>query len=487
MFNRYERIIIFMVGLCPLIFVLGLGLSGCAIPFYQNEMDELPDSKISTREYAPSPNAEFRHEDPHTTFPTSVPHQPDGDLSQDGPLSLERIKSLARQYNPTLIQAWSQVEGERAKALQAGLYPNPIGGYIGDQINARKTIGEFQGGFLQQELVTAGKLELSRQKYLARASAAEYQALAQEYRVMNAIIIQFYRLLGFQERLDIQRELLKSWEDQHLTVKEMLNVGQANQADLRLAKVQLQRQALAAQMAENEVQMEQERLLTLVGTSFPIGSVSGHIAEDLPPLQYQKSLHRLLQESPELWLARANVRADQIMVEREQVEPIPNITVRGSAGRNYVETQTVYGVQAFIEIPIFDWNQGTLQQARADLRRQEAQVRLTELRLRRNLAEQFQQYLTALQHITSYREVILPEGEERYRIQLQSYQDNREAWPAVLDAQQEFFRLRLEYINQSIAWRTARVAIEGFLLIDGLQTPGGVTPAGHLDANPKPR
>ncbi|HBP89370.1 MAG TPA: transporter [Nitrospiraceae bacterium] len=402
-------------------------------------------------------------------------------------LSLQRLKKVARKHNPTLIQAWVLVEGERAKALQAGLYPNPIGGYSGDQINVKNTIGEFQGGFIQQEFVTAGKLELSREKYLARASAAEYQALAQEYRVMNGIVIQFYRLLGFQERVDIQRELLKSWQDQLLTVKEMVNVGQANEADLRQSRVQLQQQQLSVLMAENEVQLERERLMAILGTSLPGEPISGKLEEDLPPIRFEEALQRLLQESPELALAHANVRSDQIMVQREQAEPIPNITLRGSAGRNYVETQTVYGIQAYIKIPIFDWNQGTIQQARADLRRQEAQVTLTELRLRRSLAEQFQQYLTALQHITSYRELLLPESEARYRIQLQSYQSARETWPEVLQAQRDFFTLRMEYINQLIAWRTSRVTIEGLLLIDGLQPPQGVTPPGHLDANPKPR
>ena len=451
-----------------------------------NEMDELPEEKYPSHQSAPSPFADMRIEE-HPTLPIDMPQQTDSELHEERPLSLERIKKLARKYNPTLIQAWSQVEGERSKALQAGLYPNPIGGYIGDQINVKDTIGEFQGGFLQQEIVTAGKLDLSRQKYLARASAAEFQALAQEYRVMNAILIQFYRILGFQDRIRIQQELLKSWEDELLTMNERFNVGQANEADLRRARVQLQRQKLTVQMAKNDLQLERERLLTLVGTPLPSEDIAGTLIEDLPPIQFDEALQRLIHESPELGLANANVRSDQIMVQREKVEPIPNIKIRGSAGRNYVETQTVYGVQAFIEIPIFDWNQGTIHQAQADLRFQQAEVTRTELRLRRNLAGQFQRYLTALQHVQTYREDILPEAEERYRIQLQSYQADRESWPAVLEAQRDFFMLRLEYIDQAIAWRTARVAIEGFLLVDGLQSPGGVTPPGHLDANPKPR
>lgn len=194
-----------------------------------------------------------------------------------------------------------------------------------------------------------------------------------------------------------------------------------------------------------------------------------------------------MQESPELSLARANVKSDQITVEREKVEPIPNINVQLASGHNNVENEIVFGVQAFIEIPVFDRNQGTLKQAYADLTRQEADVKLTELRLRRSLAEQFQQYLTALQHVNSYQEVILPESEQRYKTNLQSYQADRETWSVVLQSQRDFFTNRMNYVDQLIAWRTSKTAIEGSLLIDGLQAPQNVTPPGHIDAIPKPR
>ncbi|WP_036574117.1 TolC family protein [Nitrosomonas cryotolerans] len=406
---------------------------------------------------------------------------------EEGPLTLDTLVNLARQYNPTLTQAWSHVEAERAKALQAGLYPNPVIGYSADQIGVKGTSGEFQGGFIRQEIITAGKLDLSRQKYLARASAAEFQSLAQEYRVINGIVIQFYRLVGFQERVKIQQELLKSWQDYFLTVQEMFNVGQANEADIHQAKVRLQQQQLNVQRTENELALEKERLITIVGTSLPSTQVSGDLTESETPLKFEEALQRLLQESPELGLARANVKSDQITVERERVEPIPNINVQLASGRNNVADETVFGVQAFIEIPIFDRNQGTLKQAYADLARQESEVKRMELLLRRSLAEQFQQYLTALQHINSYREIILPESEQRYKTQLQSYQAARETWPAVLESQREFFANRMEYVDQLIVWRTSRVAIEGLLLTDGLQAPQNVTSPGHIGAIPKPR
>ena len=67
-------------------------------------------------------------------------------------LSLADLEQIALERNPTLVQAATQIDNSRAKALQAGLYPNPTIGYQGDVIGikneaGRSTAGEFQGGF----------------------------------------------------------------------------------------------------------------------------------------------------------------------------------------------------------------------------------------------------------------------------------------------------------------------------------------------------
>ena len=412
---------------------------------------------------------------------------PSANKDLSGPLTLEMLERLARRHNPTLGQASAQIEGERAKALQAGLYPNPTIGYIGDQIGTAGTAGEFQGGFVQQEFVTAGKLRLSREKYRARASAAEFQALAQEYRVINEVRILYYRTLGAQERLAIQRELLKNAQDSLVTMQELVNLGQANEADRHQNKVLLGDQQLNVRIAENDRALAWEMLMAVVGAPRPLETMTGILETPTEPIEWDVALRRLLAESPELGVARAILKSDKIKVQREKVEPIPNLILQGSAGRNYESHGTVYGVEAFITLPIFDRNQGTVRQAQADLRRQQAQVRVTELRLRRTLAEQFQRYRTARQHVETYRNTLLPEAQERYGAQLKSYGENRVAWPAVLEAQQDYFLRRVTYVNQLVAWQEAKVAIDGLLLVDGLMAPQGVAVPGHIDAVPKPR
>ena len=116
-----------------------------------------------------------------STPPAPKPVEPPG-------LSLETLEQLALQRNPTLAQAAAQVQASRGKALQAGLWCNPNVGYVGDQMGIAGTAGEMQGGYVQQMIITAGKLRLSRAKYRQEAYEAELLATAQQLRVAFEIL-----------------------------------------------------------------------------------------------------------------------------------------------------------------------------------------------------------------------------------------------------------------------------------------------------------
>src|SRR5205085_5537856 len=110
-------------------------------------------------------------------------------------------------------------------------------GYQGELIGVpgptgKGTAGDFQGGWIRQEIVTAGKLRLSRAKYQQEVRAAEIQALAQQLRVVNGIHIAFYEVLTAQRLIENHRALGKNAEDAVNTTEELVNVGQANEPDL---------------------------------------------------------------------------------------------------------------------------------------------------------------------------------------------------------------------------------------------------------------
>lgn len=422
----------------------------------------------------PAPSAELE-----TVLPAPTP---------DAGMSLAELEQLALQRNPTLVQAAAIVGASRGKALQAGLYPNPTIGYDGDQINEDRQAGELQGGFVQQVIVTAGKLRLSRAKYNQEAYQAELLALAQQYRVLNGVRMRFYDLLALQRMIELRRDLLANVEELLRTNEEMFNTGQANRAEVLSVKVQVNDARIALLTLENRYPALWQHLTAILASpQLPPMPLTGRLEPEGPPLEWESNLSRLLQESPELQAAQAAVVHDQITVQREKVEPIPNLQLRAGGGYNFVSrTPVAAGLQIGINLPVWNRNQGTIRQAQADLVRSQAEVVRVELSLRQRLADAFNQYRTAWQTAEIYRSGIVPQTTEAYEVQLDMYKKRRIAWPQVVMLQGKMLAAKVQYTQSLLRLREAEVAIRGLLLVDGLTAPP--TPeSNELEATPQPR
>ena len=403
-------------------------------------------------------------------------------------LSLADLEQMALQGNPTLAQAAAQVGNSRSKALQAGLYPNPTIGYVGEQIGSAGTPGEFQGGIVQQTIVTAGKLRLSRAKYNQESLEAEIRLLQQQYRVLNGVRMRYYELLALQRMIDLHRSILANAQESLRTHEEMFNTGQANRAEVLLAKVAVNDAKIALRTLENRYPNVWQHLTALLGTPELLPTpLEGQLEPDGPPLDWQSSLQRLLAESPELHAAQAHVVHDQITLQREKVEPIPDLQFNAGTGYNFESRNTVAEVGVRIELPLWDRNQGTIRQVQTDLAHSQAEVRRVELLLRQHLANAFDRYQTALESSEIYRELSIPQATEAYEVQLDMYKKRRIAWPEVVMLQRRPLEEREKYTRSLLQLRQTEVEIRGLLLVDGLTSPPAPSPGGHLEATPRPR
>lgn len=406
--------------------------------------------------------------------------------------TLDALLDLAIHNNPTLVQAQTHISAELGKALEAGLYPNPMLQYTGQQIGVRNaqqphTAGEFQGGLIQQEIVTSRKLALSRQKYMLRARVSEHLAVAQQFKVLNDVRMHYYRSLAATETLRIERELLKTAEDRALTVREMYNVGQAKRTEVRQTDVGLERARLRVLEADNNRQQVFQELMSLVGIPANCGNVTGQLPSCEPRLDFETALARIWAESPQLAATRAKLTCDQVTVRREQTQWVPNLILSGGTGYDFQDRDTVAAANMYMDVPIFDRNQGTVRQAQADMTRQQAEIQRVEQQLRLQLADVYRRYLTADQHATQYQKSILPETQAAYRELLEAYKANRAEWPDVLEAQRDYFESQMSYVKQLEQFRVNEVLLYGYLLHGGLEAAAGPTPPGHIDSVPKPR
>jgi len=402
---------------------------------------------------------------------------------------LESLELLALERNPTLVQAGAQVTISRGAAIQAGLYPNPTAGYIAEQIGAEGTPGELQGLFVEQEIVTGGKLELSRSKYAQEARQAQLQVAAQRYRVLYEVKVAFFEALAGQRRVEVERELQANAQETAKTLRELENVGQANRADVVQSRLELTRSQTQLSIAETQLRGRLEQLAAVIGApDQPLDSLQGTL--DLDPNQFidrETALANILTCSPEILFARAEVIRDRIAVDRERVEPIPNVNLRAASGYNFETDNATAGVEVGLRLPIWDKNQGTIMQAQAELGRAQAEVVRIELMLRQRFAETFTEYETARLSALTYQNELLPQAAEVKNLYREGFEKSRAAWPQVLDAQRDFYSLFQEYLDTLVAARRSEAALSAFLLTGGLEQPPEPAPQGHRDATPKPR
>ncbi|MEQ8790415.1 MAG: TolC family protein [Pirellulaceae bacterium] len=408
--------------------------------------------------------------------------------TEAAPLTLHDLQSVALRRNPTLAQAHAIINAAQGMADQAGRYPNPTIGYTGEQIGVEGTVGEFQGGYIGQEFVTGGKLRLSRRKYLQRVRIGQSQARAQQQRVLNGVALRFYDALTAQHVVAIQERLLANAQDHVQTTRERLNLGQVNQAEMLQAEVEAQHDYLALLTAQRAALRAWRELASTVGSpTMPPMPLSDARLGQSPLLDWDAALRRLLTVSPELIVARQEVEHDRIAVQRERVEPIPNVDVQASAGQNFETPNTVAGVTIGIELPIYNRNQGTIFQAEADLRRASAEVKRLELVLTNRLAERFQQYETSLARVKTYQNEMLPKSRQAHDLLLQAYNARRGTWMDVLTARRHVLELELQLAQETNMLRQSETLICGLLLEDGLEQPQAPLSGGHIDATPDPR
>ena len=223
--------------------------------------------------------------------------------SQENPptplIGLEELEQMAMANNPTLAQAEAEIRTSEARRLQAGFFPNPRAGYVGEEIRGGSFGGGQQGFFVAQSFVTAGKLGLNRKIAGQDVRISQVEAEEQKLRVLNAVRIEYYRVLSAQEMLDTKKDLMRIAEETLKTARQLRNIGQADDTEVLQAEIEQQKLELAVAMHENSLRQAWRSLSAVAGKpALEMRTVAGHLERDLPELDEQQVVQALLTESP---------------------------------------------------------------------------------------------------------------------------------------------------------------------------------------------
>jgi len=393
--------------------------------------------------------------------------------------TLEDAQQVARAKNPTLRQAEAGIRAAKARQQQAGLLPNPVVGYSADEIRGGAEGGGKQGFFVEQRVVTGGKLARSRDVFAKETSLAEIEAEEQKIRVETAVKMAFYRVLAAQELADVRAQLARIANESAATEKRLNNTGQADDTEVLEAEIEAQRLQLAQRMQENTLREEWRSLSAAMGDpELERMTVSGDLEHGWPELADQEILDTISRNSPAVHIADATEARNRAEVTRAQRESIPDLRLRGGMEYNNeligaIPRATGWEgtAEVAVEIPIFNRNQGNVAAARAETERAEEEKRRIALTLRERAATVLDQYSNARLMVEQYHAEILPRAKRAYTLMDERHGEMLASYPRVLETQRRLFELHTEYVAALESLWTNGIALQGFLLTDGLEAP----------------
>jgi len=403
--------------------------------------------------------------------PLPTPHQ-EHQARLEHALTLHDFEGMALSSNPSLARAAALVQAARGNWVQVGLKPNPTVGYEGQQLGSGG-LAEQHGIYAEQEFVRGDKLRLNRQVAAQEVARAERELAAQQQRVLTDVRVAYFSVLVAQEQERVTLELLRIAEQSVNIAEALFKAQEVARTDVLQANIEIENSRINAINARNRRAAAWQSLITVAGQpSLPLHTLAGSPVDDLPLLDFNSTLQRLLAGSPEVGAAIADVERSRWALERAKAESVPNVTLQGMINviDNGIGGKPDANVVVGVPLPLWNKNQGGIVEAQGEVVASERAVEQIELELQNRMGPIFERYSNASNQVRRYREIILPAASESYELTRKSYEAGETGFVSLLTAQRTLAQTRLSYLQAAGELRITAAQLEGFLLSDSLNS-----------------
>ena len=391
------------------------------------------------------------------------------EVVQPGGLTVFDIERIALGNHPALIAAQGRIHAANGNWVQVGLKPNPTVGYIADDVGADGQ-GGAHGIYAQQRFVRGNKLGLNREVAAAAVCREEALRRAAVLRIQTDVRAAFYRTLLAQRRLDLANQLADIAEESAAAAQRLLDAREGRRVDVLRADVDAERMLLAAQEANARHVAAWRTLASVAGEpNMARQPLQGDLDDVLPTLSYEAAAGRIIECSPQIAAARAEVDRTAWAIDRANAEPIPDLQTAMEVKGDTATDNVLVVFQAGVELPLWDRNQGGIQRAHGQHTAAVARLQQLRLQLRQQLAAEFQAYEVASARTLRFSRDILPKTRESIELVEASLAAGELSYLDLLTARRALYEVNLDYIDALEAQWISAQRIEGMLLSGSLE------------------
>jgi len=402
--------------------------------------------------------------EPHS--PAQLPAQNSGNRDADiagAPLTLQQALALTLTGNPDLAAFSEEIRAREAAELQAGLLPNPVFGANAGNFGNRSVKG-FDGDVvtlaLSQLIELGGKRAARIQVAQIGQEVASWDYEIQRVTVLARAAQAFIDVLSAQARIELTRHSLELAEKVVQTVSNQVKAGKVSPVEATRVEVALATARSEMMRTERELEAAGRKLAAFWGSTVPqFSKVQGDLEaiQTLPSLQ---SLTDRLKHSPELDRWTSELSRRQALLEAEKNKAVPDLTVT-LGGSNYLDRQDyVMNVGVSMPLPVFDRNQGNIQQAERQHSKAENEQQAAQVRISTELNTTYLNLDAIHAEIETYRSTILPGAESAYQAVQKGYRLGKFALLDVLDTQRTLFNAKGQYLRALAAYHQGIADIE---------------------------
>jgi cobalt-zinc-cadmium efflux system outer membrane protein len=330
------------------------------------------------------------------------------------PLTLAELQTIGLSSSPLIKQAIARVESARSTAFQAGLPPNLNLGFEDDTFGTTGGAG-YVGGFIEQVLVTGGKLRLQRAVAAMDLRNAEVALRRARMDLATQIRTYYFQLLVARENMRVNRILV----DFTNAVYEVKAVQMRSKAELTVAAYETMYLRALANMvrtslvtARNSYTAAWKQLTSNLGLpGMPLTQVAGRVDMPMPIFDFQKVWLHVGKNHTDVATADFTLQQSRFALLLAQAQVVPNVDIRVLMQKDYTGAPNAIAPSfaASVPLPIWNRNQGGIAAAQANvIDAGEGPLRARN-DLYNRLSEAFGRYQTFRKNLALYRDSILPD------------------------------------------------------------------------------
>jgi cobalt-zinc-cadmium efflux system outer membrane protein len=436
--------------------------SGRSLPQRLDVPPEIPGSGILPFQLPPAdPEHRVERDRILKELFESVPDLPNDPVPTTGPvLELSDLQREALANHPALRSAAAAVDSARGAAIQAGLPPNPVFGFEADTIGSGSTAGQ-QGAKYEQLIKTAGKLKLAQAAALVDVINAQVAYRRAEIDVATQIRSAYFSVLVAEESLRLTHALSRFAEAMFRVQVDQTKAGQAAAYEPIALRALVGQARVTLSQAQNHYAAAWRQLAAAIGQpDLPVGRIAGFAAMGEPELPYDAIRDRMLCVHTDLVTAANTVIRNRYLLTRAKNLPIPDVNLKVVVQKDFTTPPfaTIANVEVGVPIPVWDRNQGGIQQASADVSKALEDIPRAKLDLLAKLADATERYQTNRQIVDTFLLHVLPDQVRAYRgiVQRSQQEPDRASFGDIVTAQQQLNTFLATYLQALQAqWQAA--------------------------------